>query len=81
MIKNSITLTDYKISSKGQDDLLENDITIIFEGQPYHGRFVGNDIVEASCRAFLQAINNGHRAEKVHMKKIEKEMSQKECYI
>ena len=83
VIKKSITLTDYKISSKGRgsDSIGQVDITILFEGQPYHGRFVGNDIVEASCRAFLQAINNGHRAEKVHMKKIEKEMSQKECYI
>ncbi len=83
IIKKNITLTDYKISSKGRgsESIGQVDISILFEGNTYHGRFTGNDIVEASCRSFLQAINNGHRAEKVSMKKIENEMNNKECYI
>ena len=82
-VKKNITLTDYKISSKGRgsESIGQVDVSILFEGNTYHGRFTGNDIVEASCRSFLQAINNGHRAEKVSMKKIENEMNNKECYI
>ena len=83
VVNKNIVLTDYKITSKGKgcDSTGQIDISILFNGKTYFGKAIGEDIVEASCRAFIQAINNGHRDEKVQMKKIENEIKDRECFI
>jgi 2-isopropylmalate synthase len=83
IINKNIVLSDYKITSKGvgSQAIGQADIWVDFDKKTFHGRNKSNDIIEASARAYLNAVNCVLSYEKVRMKKIENEVSSRECYI
>lgn len=59
MIAGKITLKDYRIQSVtgGRDALAEVYVSIEYDGQESSGRGTANDVLEASAKAYLNAVN------------------------
>jgi len=59
IVKEDLILKDYVINSvtAGKDALGEVMVQIIYDGQIFTGRGISVDIIEASARAYLNAIN------------------------
>ncbi|MFP4686555.1 MAG: 2-isopropylmalate synthase [bacterium] len=67
-------LNDYSIRSvtRGQDALGEVTVKMTLEGEVVHGRGASTDVLEASARAYLAALNRAiHRKKSGDTKKVE----------
>ncbi|WP_371186491.1 2-isopropylmalate synthase [Thalassotalea maritima] len=60
-------VSDYKISNKGEgeDGLGQADLVVSYQGRKYHGYGLETDVIEASAKALINALNNIARAEQV----------------
>lgn len=67
----SVTVKQYQLSSKGQGDdaLGQVDIVIEYQQRCYHGTGIATDIVEASAKAFIYALNHVWRAQQIEIQK------------
>lgn len=59
VVNSEIQLEDYRIQSvtRGQDAQGEVSVNVVIDGKTYHGRGLSTDIIEASAKAYLNAIN------------------------
>jgi 2-isopropylmalate synthase len=59
LIKEEIHLTDFRLSSIGQgrDALAEAHVKMTVNGSPVSGRGSAQDVLEASAKSFLNAVN------------------------
>ncbi|MFL6557265.1 MAG: alpha-isopropylmalate synthase regulatory domain-containing protein, partial [Bacillus sp. (in: firmicutes)] len=59
LIKEEIHLTDFRLSSIGQgrDALAEVHVKMTVNGSPVTGRGSAQDVLEASAKSFLNAVN------------------------
>lgn len=59
LVKEEIHLTDFQLSSIGQgrDALAEAHVKMTVNGKPVSGRASAQDVLEASAKAFLNAVN------------------------
>jgi len=57
-------VADYKISNKGEgeDGLGKADLVVAWQGRKFHGYGLATDVIEASAKALIHALNNIHRA-------------------
>ncbi|WNC73121.1 2-isopropylmalate synthase [Thalassotalea psychrophila] len=60
-------VTDYKISNKGEgeDGLGQTDLVVSWQGRNFHGYGIETDVIEASGKALINALNSIQRAQKV----------------
>jgi len=59
LMKEEIHLTDFRLSSVGQgrDALAEVHVKMTINGSPVSGRGSAQDVLEASAKSFLNAVN------------------------
>ena len=67
-------VADYKISNKGEgeDGLGKADLVVAWQGRKFHGYGLATDVIEASAKALIHALNNIHRA--ITINEIKSEM-------
>nr|WP_285853094.1 2-isopropylmalate synthase [Sporosarcina luteola] len=59
LVKGQVNILDYRVTSigKGRDALGEAVVNLRFNGETFTGRDVSQDVLEASAKAYLNAIN------------------------
>lgn len=74
MIDGEVTLNDYRIQSTtgGRDALAEVYVQIEYKGEQASGRGTANDVLEASGKAYINAINRALNQKKFPKKQMEK---------
>lgn len=70
MIEESVQLLDYKLNSVGggRDALAEAYVKVNYNGVHFSGRGTAQDVLEASARAYLNAVNRVITLEKMQVK-------------
>lgn len=70
VVEKEIHVLDYRVSSigKGRDALAESVINLSLDGEELTGRDTAQDVLEASAKAYLNAVNRSILSN--HMKKI-----------
>jgi 2-isopropylmalate synthase len=70
LVKEEIHLTDFRLSSVGQgrDALAEVHVKMTVNGTPVSGRGSAQDVLEASAKAFLNAVNRMFFTQKAELK-------------
>ena len=70
-------VTDYKISNKGsgENGLGQADLVITWQGRNFHGYGLETDVIEASGKALIHALNSIRRAMTIAELKQEKEQA------
>lgn len=70
LVKEEIHLTDFRLSSIGQgrDALAEVHVKMTVNGTPVSGRGSAQDVLEASAKAFLNAVNRMFFTQKAELK-------------
>lgn len=76
-------VTDYKISNKGEgeDGLGQADLVVTWQGRNFHGFGIETDVIEASGKALVDALNSIQRAQNVALLKQQAADSNKEQSI
>lgn len=59
LVKGQVNILDYRVTSigKGRDALGEAVVNLRFNGETFTGRDISQDVLEASAKAYLNAIN------------------------
>ncbi|NMP15144.1 MULTISPECIES: 2-isopropylmalate synthase [unclassified Thalassotalea] len=72
-------VSDYKISNKGEgeDGLGQADLVVNYQGRNFHGYGIETDVIEASAKALINALNSIARAQKVAFLKQQAHQQQK----
>ncbi|MFD1204841.1 2-isopropylmalate synthase [Sporosarcina contaminans] len=70
LVKGEVHILDYRVTSigKGRDALGEALVNLSFNGEVFAGRDVSQDVLEASAKAYLNAINRKLLKEKLKIK-------------